>query len=154
MYVAERYFTPILSAKVAGDLDVIVRQKVYKRTQIDTRIIKARCKWFRGVKETGSMNNNGDILDGYKTYSVTLLDPIPARDFWSFIAYDNHTRAILDTDQKTGGIDSKLEGMQKTEYGCTTLFFRPKARAGQENNWVKAMPNTVYNVLLRLYDLE
>lgn len=68
------------------------------------------------VYEIGSMNQNGDMLDGGKTYAVTLPGPIPARSFWSFMAYDNHTRSILETDQKTGGVDSKLDGISVTAY--------------------------------------
>ena len=62
------------------------------------------------VYEIGTMDNTGAMLEGGKTYSVTLPGPIPARNFWSFMVYDNHTRSILETDQKSGGIDSKREG--------------------------------------------
>lgn len=106
------------------------------------------------VYEIGSMDDNGEMLDGNKTYSVTLPGPIPARDFWSFMAYDNHTRSILETDQKTGGVDSKLSGMKKADDGSVTIFFGPKAPTGQDNNWVQTIPNKGFNVLLRLYGPE
>ncbi|MGB0937571.1 MAG: DUF1254 domain-containing protein [Colwellia sp.] len=106
------------------------------------------------VYEIGSMDENGDMLDGGKTYKVTLPGPIPARDFWSFMVYDNQTRSILETDQKTGGVDSKLKGMKKAEDGSVTIYFGPKAPEGQEKNWVQTMPNKGFNVLLRLYGPE
>ena len=41
------------------------------------------------------------------TYKATVAaKPIPAKDFWSFMAYDSQTRSILETDQITGGLDS------------------------------------------------
>lgn len=106
------------------------------------------------VYEIGSMDEDGVMLDGAKTYTVTLPGPIPARDFWSFMVYDNQTRSILETDQKTGGVDSKLEGMQKADDGSVTIYFAPKPPVGQEKNWVQTMPGKGYNVLLRLYGPE
>ena len=106
------------------------------------------------VYEIGTMDNNGDMLDGGKTYTVTLPGPIPARDFWSFMVYDNHTRSILETDQRTGGVDSKLAGMKKAKDGSVTIYFGPKPPAGQEHNWVQTMPGKGFNVLLRLYGPE
>lgn len=106
------------------------------------------------VYEIGSMDKNGDMLDGSKTYAVTLPGPIPAKDFWSFMVYDNQTRSILETDQKTGGVDSKLTGMKVAKDGSVTIYFSPKAPKGQEKNWVQTMPNKGFNVLLRLYGPE
>ncbi|TRX57492.1 DUF1254 domain-containing protein [Thalassomonas sp. M1454] len=106
------------------------------------------------VYEIATTDNSGEMLDGGTTYSVTLPGPIPARAFWSFMVYDNHTRSILETDQKTGGVDSMKEGMKVSEDGTVTIFFGPKAPAGQENNWVQTMPGKGYNVLLRLYGPE
>ena len=103
------------------------------------------------VYEIGSTDLNGMPLDGGKTYTVTLPGPVPAKDFWSFMAYDNHTRSILETDQRSGGIDSKREGMKVEEDGSATIYFGPKAPQGQENNWVQTVPGKGYNVLLRLY---
>jgi len=103
------------------------------------------------VYEIGATDKDGNPLDGGKTYSVTLPGPIPAKDFWSFMVYDNQTRSILETDQKTGGVDSNKEGIKINKDGSSTVYFGPKAPAGQENNWVQTMPGKGYNVLLRLY---
>jgi hypothetical protein len=103
------------------------------------------------VYEIGATDKNGDPLDGNKTYSVTLPGPVPVKNFWSFMIYDNQTRSILETDQKPAGVDSNLEGMNMTKDGTVTIFFGPKAPVGQEKNWVQTMPGKGYNVLLRLY---
>ena len=93
----------------------------------------------------------GRYLDGGKTYKVTLPAPIPAGDFWSFTVYDNQTRSMLETDQKLAGIDSNQRDFKKNSDGSVTVWFGPKAPAGQENNWVQTMPGKGFNVLLRLY---
>jgi len=92
-----------------------------------------------------------NYFDGGKTYKITLPDPIPAKEFWSFVVYDNQTRSLLETDQKLAGVDSTAPGLKKNPDGSVTVWFGPKAPAGQESNWVQTMPGKGWNVLLRLY---
>ena len=103
------------------------------------------------VYEIGSTDKNGDPLDGSKSYSVTLPSPIPAKNFWSFMVYDNQTRSILETDQKAGGVDSNSKALQLNDDGSATVYFGPRPPKGKEGNWVQTMPGKGYNVLLRLY---
>jgi len=93
----------------------------------------------------------GTYLDGARTYKVTLPGPIPAKNFWSFTVYDNNTRSLLPTDQKLAGLDSTLTGIRMNPDGGVTIWFGPKAPAGEEKNWVQTMPGMGYNVALRLY---
>jgi hypothetical protein len=58
---------------------------------------------------------------------------------------------LLETDQKLAGIDSTLPGIKKSSDGSVTVWFGPKAPAGEEKNWVQTMPGKGSNVLLRLY---
>jgi len=96
-------------------------------------------------------DTQGYYLDGSKTYKITLPSPIPAGQFWSFTVYDNQTRSMLETDQKLAGIDSNQPTIRKNSDGSATVWFGPKAPAGQESNWVQTMPGKGWNVLLRLY---
>jgi hypothetical protein len=83
----------------------------------------------------------GRYFDGSKTHKVTLPAPIPAAQFWSFTIYDNQTRSMLETDQKLAGIDSTLPTMKKNADGSATIWFAPKAPAGQEGNWIQTVPS-------------
>jgi hypothetical protein len=96
-------------------------------------------------------DSKGDFLDGGKTYKITLPGPIPAKEFWSFQAYDNQTRSLLETDQKSAGIDSNAKGLKIEADGSATIYFGPKAPEGQEANWVQTMPGKGFNAMLRLY---
>jgi hypothetical protein len=58
---------------------------------------------------------------------------------------------MLETDQITAGLDSTFPAMKKNADGSSTVYFGPKAPAGQEGNWVQTMPGKGWNVILRLY---
>lgn len=90
-------------------------------------------------------------LDGGKTYKITLPAPIPANQFWSFVVYSNQTRSLLETDQKTAGLDSHASGLKANPDGSYTVWFAPSPPKGEEHNWVQTMPGKGFNVLLRLY---
>ena len=49
---------------------------------------------------------DGKPFDGGKTYKVQLPPNMPAKDFWSFVVYDNQTRSMLQTDQQFPSIGS------------------------------------------------
>jgi hypothetical protein len=96
-------------------------------------------------------DSKGRYLDGGKTYSVTLTAPIPINNFWSFMVYSGQTRSMLETDQKTAGLDSNDKNLKKNADGSTTIWFAPEAPKGHEQNWIQTMPGKSFNVLFRLY---
>ena len=53
------------------------------------------------------VDSEGKPLDGSKTYKIHLPPNIPAKDFWSFVVYDNQTRSMLQTDEQFPSIDRK-----------------------------------------------
>ena len=103
------------------------------------------------VYAASALDSTGAYLDGSKTYSVTLPGPVPAANFWSFMIYSGQTRSILETDQKSGGVDSTSPDIKANDDGSYTVWFGPKAPEGREGNWVQTLPGKSFNVLLRLY---
>lgn len=103
------------------------------------------------VYELTAQDNNGNYLDGGKTYSVTLPHPIPANQFWSFMVYSGQHRSMLETDQKLAGLDSNNPLVKPNTDSSYTIWFGPKAPKGHENNWIQTIPGKSFNVVLRLY---
>jgi hypothetical protein len=93
----------------------------------------------------------GDPLDGAKTYKLHLPADVPAKDFWSFVVYDNQTRSMLQTDQQYPSTSSQKKGLQINEDKSVDVWFGPQAPSGHESNWVQTVPGKGWNVLLRLY---
>jgi hypothetical protein len=94
---------------------------------------------------------NGDPLDGAKTYKIHLPPNIPAKDFWSFVLYDNQTRSMLQTDQQYPSVSSQKKGLLVNTDGSVDAYFGPKPPAGKEPNWIQTAPGKGWNVALRLY---
>lgn len=94
---------------------------------------------------------NGVYLDGGNTYKVTLPAPIPANNFWSFMVYSGQHRSMLETDQKSAGLDSNMPSVQPNKDGSYTVWFGPKAPEGKEGNWIQTMPGKSNLTILRLY---
>jgi hypothetical protein len=97
------------------------------------------------------LDKDGNPLTGDKTYKITLPGPVPAKQFWALTVYDNQTRSLLETDQRTAGLDSNSKDVKSNPDGSYTIWFAPKAPAGQEGNWVQTWPGKGFSVLLRLY---
>jgi hypothetical protein len=62
----------------------------------------------------------GKPLDGSKTYKIHLPPNIPAKDFWSFVVYDNQTRSLLQTDRRRK--DMKPTGCRPFQTRVGTYF--------------------------------
>ena len=90
-------------------------------------------------------------LDGGRTYSITLPVPIPAKNFWSFMVYSSQHRSILETNQKSGGLDSNNPDVKPNEDGSYTVWFGPQTPEGKEGNWVQTLPGKAFCVILRIY---
>lgn len=96
----------------------------------------------------------GKPLDGSKTYTIHLPPNIPAKNFWSFVVYDNQTRSMLQTDQQFPSIGSQKEDIVVNPDSSVDVWFGPTAPKGHESNWVQTIPGKGWNVLFRLYGPE
>jgi hypothetical protein len=90
-------------------------------------------------------------LDGGKTYKVHLPANVPAKNFWSFVVYDNQTRSMLQTDDQFPSIGSQSRGIAANPDGSYDVWFGPAAPAGKQGNWVQTVPGKGWNVIFRLY---
>ena len=83
---------------------------------------------------------DGKPLDGSKTYKIHLPPNIPARDFWSFVVYDNQTRSMLQTDERLPSIGSQKKGIVINPDGSVDVWFGPTAPNGNGLHPVGLVP--------------
>lgn len=99
-------------------------------------------------------DSEGKPLEGSKTYKLNMPPNVPARDFWSFVVYDNQTRSMLQTDQRFPSVGSQKKGVVTNPDGSVDVWFGPTAPEGHESNWVQTVPGKGWSVALRLYGPE
>jgi len=97
-------------------------------------------------------DSNGDTLYGDKNYKLVLPKGIPAKDFWSLVAYDTQTRSELQTpDQPFPSINSKVAKLDYNKDGSVDIYFGPKAPKGHEKNWIQTVPGKAWFLAIRFY---
>ena len=96
-------------------------------------------------------DSDGDWLHGSHTYKLTLPPNPPAKDFWSVVAYDSQTRAMLQTDQQFPSVNNQPGGAEPNPDGSIDVYFAPEVPEGKESNWIQTIPGKSVWILLRLY---
>lgn len=127
------------------------RTMFYYYATINTPAMAAKRVGVGSQYAAAFKDSQGDILDGGKTYRLHLPPNIPAKDFWSFVVYDNQTRSMLQTDAQFPSISSQQADTVVNPDTSVDIYFGPNAPAGEKVNWVQTVPGKGWNVLLRLY---
>ena len=96
-------------------------------------------------------DSRGKYLDGAKHYQLIIPPDVPAKDFWSVVAYDPQTRSELQTGQAFPSKNNTRDPMATNADGSITLTFGPTAPDGQPGNWVQTVPGKKWFTILRLY---
>ena len=129
--------------------------------EIDNRALNP---WFTGIvipkkmaKRPATMyllttaDENGNIFEAGKTYSLTIPKNVPAERFWSLTVYSSDTFAFIYTKEGRVGISSReLDKLKLNDDGSVTLYFGQKAPKGLESNWIPTSDKAGW-LVFRLY---
>ncbi|MCK6265667.1 DUF1254 domain-containing protein [Vibrio sp. ZSDE26] len=96
-------------------------------------------------------SKDGHFLDGGKTYKLNIPANVPAKNFWSVVAYDPQTRSELQTSQPFPSKNNKRDDFIENPDGSVDLYFGPKAPKGKDANWIETVPGKGWFTILRLY---
>ncbi|MDH5564818.1 MAG: DUF1254 domain-containing protein, partial [Nitrospirota bacterium] len=96
-------------------------------------------------------DDNGQWLTGDNTFSIRLPKDIPAANFWSLSAYDNHSRSLIQNDQGRATVGT-VHGTVANADGSFDTYYGPERPDGvPEENWIQTKPGVGFFVYLRLY---
>ncbi|HVJ21818.1 MAG TPA: DUF1254 domain-containing protein [Polyangiaceae bacterium] len=91
----------------------------------------------------------GAHLDGGKTYRLRLPANIPAKNFWSVVAYDARSRSLLDNGQEFPSVSSYTHPTANAD-GSIDVTFGPD-EPEDNDNWIRTFPGVGWFPLLRFY---
>jgi len=98
-------------------------------------------------------DKSGHLLDGTKTYQLTVPAKVPVSQYWSATVYDRSTHAPI-RNARWLSRSSQTPGLQKNPNGSVDVYFAPRAPAGKESNWVPTSADGGFEVLFRFYGPE
>ena len=99
----------------------------------------------------GLRDSKGDLLSGKHSYKLRVPSDVPARDFWSVIAYSMKTKSMIPNPQNRAGLSSyDKSALQMNKDGSVDLYFGPNAPPGKEANWLPTAGEDFF-LILRLY---
>ena len=101
---------------------------------------------------TGLRDRDGAFLNGTDTYKLNVPAYVPAKDFWSVIAYSMKTKGFIQDAERAGLSSRVAETMQKSSDGSYDVYFAPTAPEGMESNWIPTGED--FFLLFRLYGPE
>lgn len=99
---------------------------------------------------SGAKDQDGNYLDGGKTYTLHVDANVPAKDFWSAVVYDLESATWIRNQSKVGVASTNVD-LQTNEDGSVDLYFGPKAPKDKESNWVPTTPGQRFFLLFRFY---
>jgi len=80
---------------------------------------------------------NGKLLSGKQNYKLNVPADVPARDFWSVIAYNKKTKAFIYNNSNIVGLSSYDKSRLKiNDNGSIDLYFSEKSPTGLKSNWI------------------
>jgi hypothetical protein len=96
----------------------------------------------------GFRDKSGDLFDGKSLYRLRVPKDVPARNFWSAIAYSMKTKGFIP-NTKPVGLSSQDKNLKTNADGTRDIYFGPTAPKGMESNWVQTGED--FFLIFRLY---
>jgi len=137
----------------AGGRDLDGRTEFFYFATVNTPAMTLKLVGKGSQYAWGALDENGDYLDGSKSYRLNIPADPPAENFLSIVLYDPQTRSQLQTGQPFPSYNSEKHKDKVTynEDGSVDLYFGPEAPEGWENNWIETVPGKGFFAILRLY---
>jgi len=134
--------------------DGYARQKWFYQAQIESPAMFRRSAGAGSLYWLGTRDVTGAYLDGARSYTLTVAQPVPAKLFWSITVYDAETRSEIATDQNLAALRSLFELADTPTDTPVTLRFGPQPPADGDDRWIKTNPGTGWFVYFRIYGPE
>jgi hypothetical protein len=101
-------------------------------------------------------DNAGAYLDGTRSYTLQVPQPVPAKLFWSLTVYDARTRSEIRTSQGRAALRSMFELAGIPADQPVRLHFSPRRPADGTGDafWIQTNPGAGWFTYFRIYGPE
>jgi hypothetical protein len=96
-------------------------------------------------------DRTGTSLDGSKRYRLHVPADVPAKQFWSVVAYDAESRSMIQVQPPITGRDSYQQSLARNDDGSVDLYFGPSEPDGHHDNWIPTKPGVGFFLYFRWY---
>jgi len=134
--------------------DNYARQKWFYQAQIESPAMFKRSAGAGSLYWLNTRDATGAFLDGSKSYTLSVPQPVPNKLFWSITVYDAETRSEILTDQNRAALRSMFELADAQSVEPVDLHFGPEPPPDGEDRWIKTIPGTGWFVYFRIYGPE
>ena len=136
--------------------DVYARQKWFYQAQIESPAMFARTPGAGSLYWLSARDSTGAYLDGARSYTLEVPQPVPAKLFWSVTVYDARTRSEIRADQGKAALRSMVELADIQASEPVRLYFGPDrpddGRA--DGRWVQTIRGAGWFAYFRVYGPE
>jgi len=102
----------------------------------------------------GICDVSGELLSGKQNYKLNVPAKVPAKNFWSVIAYGKATKSFIYNDADKVGLSSyDKSSLNVNDDGTIDIFFGEKAPTGLASNWIPTAGEDFF-LLFRFYGPE
>jgi hypothetical protein len=135
--------------------DAYARQKWFYQAQIESPAMFRRTPGAGSLYWLGTRDQSGAYLDGGRSYTLAVPQPVPGRLFWSITVYDAQTRSEILTEQNKAALRSMFELADIDITQPVTLHFGPTApQDDAASRWIRTKPGVGWFVYFRIYGPE
>jgi len=136
--------------------DVYARQKWFYQAQIESPAMFARAPGAGSLYWLSARDSTGAYLDGGRSYTLQVPQPVPAKLFWSVTVYDARTRSEIRTGQDKAALRSMFELAGLPAGKPARLRFGPQPPAGGtgDSQWIQTIPGAGWFTYFRIYGPE
>src|ERR1700761_1367795 len=122
--------------------DVYARQKWFYQAQIESPAMFARTPGAGSLYWLSARDSTGTYLDGSRSYTLEVPQPVPAKLFWSLTVYDARTRSEIRAAQGKAALRSMFELADIQPDGPVRLRFSPDPTAdgAGDTRWIQTIP--------------
>jgi hypothetical protein len=99
------------------------------------------------------LDDKGNDLEGGSTYRLRVPANAPVRQYWSVVAYDRETHALI-RDMPRSSRASNIPEVEQNPDGSVDIWFGPESPKGKESNWIPTNKDGRFELVFRAYGPE